>query len=73
MKISKQLLSILECPITKDKLLYDEENELLISPNVKLAFPVVNGIPMLLKDQAKKISDDKIKNLQKLKESLEIN
>tara|TARA_B100001113_G_scaffold86882_1_gene69415 strand:+ start:646 stop:819 length:174 start_codon:yes stop_codon:yes gene_type:complete len=54
-KIDKDLLDILVCPITKTKLLLDEENEELISKEAKLAYPIRDGIPIMLPDEARKI------------------
>ena len=54
-KIDKDLLEILVCPITKTKLLLDEENEELISKEAKLAYPIRDGIPIMLPDEARKI------------------
>ena len=54
-KIDKELLDILVCPITKTKLLLDEENGDLISKEAKLAYPIRDGIPIMLPDEARKI------------------
>ncbi len=54
-KIDKELLNILVCPITKTKLLLDEENGELISKEAKLAYPIRDGIPIMLPDEARKI------------------
>ena len=54
-KIDKDLLDILVCPITKTKLLLDEENGDLISKEAKLAYPIRDGIPIMLPDEARKI------------------
>ncbi len=54
-KIDKELLDILVCPITKTKLLLDEENGELISKEAKLAYPIRDGIPIMLPDEARKI------------------
>ena len=54
-KIDKDLLDILVCPITKTKLLLDEENGELISKEAKLAYPIRDGIPIMLPDEARKI------------------
>ena len=43
------------CPITKGPLSYDKENNELISKAAKLAFPVRDGIPVLLEDQAREL------------------
>ena len=54
-KIDKDLLDILVCPITKTKLFLDEENGELISKEAKLAYPIRDGIPIMLPDEARKI------------------
>ena len=54
-KIDKELLNILVCPITKTKLLLDEENGELISKEAKLAYPIRDGIPIMLPDEARKL------------------
>ena len=54
-KIDKDLLDILVCPVTKDKLLLDEENIELISKEAKLAYPIRDGIPIMLPEEARKL------------------
>ena len=54
-KIDKDLLEILVCPITKTKLLLDEEKGELISKEAKLTYPIRDGIPIMLPDEARKI------------------
>ena len=54
-KIDKDLLEILVWPITKTKLLLDEEKGELISKEAKLAYPIRDGIPIMLPDEARKI------------------
>ena len=54
-KIDKDLLDILVCPVTKDKLLLDEENNELISKEAKLAYPIRVGIPIMLPEEARKL------------------
>ena len=53
--IDKKLLEILVCPITKEKLIYDKNNKELISEKAGLAFPIEDGIPIMLVDKARKI------------------
>lgn len=72
MKLSSDLLKILVCPVSKKPLVYDQENNQLISPEAKLAYPIINGIPIMLKEEAKPISEDSIKKILNQKESLEI-
>ena len=54
-KIDKDLLDILVCPVTKDKLLLDEKNNELISKEAKLAYPFRDGIPIMLPEEARKL------------------
>ena len=51
----KNLLEILVCPLTKDKLEYNKDTNELISQKAKLAFPIRNGIPIMLIDEARKL------------------
>ena len=53
--IDPKLLKILVCPLTKTSLKYDEKNQELISDEAKLAFPVRDGIPIMLVDEARKL------------------
>ena len=55
MKLSSKLLTLLSCPITGNKLTYDKEAQLLINQKDGLAYPIVDGIPLLLASEAKKI------------------
>jgi uncharacterized protein YbaR (Trm112 family) len=65
MNLHSSLLDILACPITKDKLIYDHENQELISIRAELAFPIVDGIPMILVSEGKKVSKERLEKLQK--------
>jgi uncharacterized protein YbaR (Trm112 family) len=51
--ISPKLLDILVCPLTKGPLEYDAGKQELISRQAKLAFPIRDGIPILLIDEAR--------------------
>lgn len=53
--IDPKLLEILVCPISKETLRYDAENQELISDKAKLAFPIRDGIPIMLVDEAREI------------------
>lgn len=50
-----ELLEILVCPLTKDKLIYDAKTNELISKKAKLAYPIIDGIPVMLVNKARKI------------------
>jgi uncharacterized protein YbaR (Trm112 family) len=51
--LSPNLLSLLVCPVTKKPLRYDAERQELISEAAKLAFPIRDGIPILLVEEAR--------------------
>ena len=55
--IDKKLLDILVCPISKGPLKYNKEGNELISLEAGLAFPVEDGIPIMLLDRARKINN----------------
>ncbi len=54
-KADPKLLEILVCPLTKAPLQYDAEKQELVSRQAKLAFPIREGIPVMLIDEARKI------------------
>ena len=56
-KFDLKILDIIVCPVTKQKLTFDEKNNQLISKKAKLAYPIRQGIPILLVDEAIKIKD----------------
>ncbi len=51
--IPPKLLEILVCPVTKGLLTYDRAAQELISEQAKLAFPIRDGIPVMLVDEAR--------------------
>ena len=55
-KLDDKLLKILLCPVTKGQLKYDKDNNELISKEAKLAYPVRDGIPIMLESEARKIA-----------------
>ena len=54
--MDKKLLDILVCPVTKGPLTYDKKNNELISKSAKLAYRIDEGIPILLENEARKIT-----------------
>ena len=54
--MDENLLKILVCPVTKGPLIYEKKKNELISKSAKLAYPIKNGIPILLESEARKIS-----------------
>jgi uncharacterized protein len=53
--VDPKLLEILVCPVTKGPLEYNRERNELISRQAKLAYPIRDGIPIMLADEARKI------------------
>jgi uncharacterized protein YbaR (Trm112 family) len=53
--VDRKLLEILVCPLTKGPLRYDTERQELISDKAGLAYPVRDGIPIMLVDEARQI------------------
>lgn len=51
--IDPRLLEILVCPLTRGPLTYDRERGELISPKAGLAYPIRNGIPIMLAEEAR--------------------
>ena len=58
-----KLLELLVCPVTKGPLDYDRERQELISRSARLASPVRDGIPVLLDDAARTLSDEELEHL----------
>jgi uncharacterized protein YbaR (Trm112 family) len=56
--VDPKLLEILVCPVTKGTLRYDSEAQELISEQAGLAFPIRDGIPIMLVDEARKLDGD---------------
>ena len=52
-----KLLQILVCPVTKGPLIYDKKNNELISKSARLAYPIRDGIPVMLEDEARKLTE----------------
>jgi len=56
-KIDPKLLEMLVCPISKRSLQYDAKNQELISDSAGLAYPIRQGIPIMLPDEARRLED----------------
>ena len=56
-KVDPRLLEILVCPVTKATLEYDAEHQELISRAARLAYPIRDGIPIMLADEARPLVD----------------
>ncbi|MGD9551154.1 MAG: Trm112 family protein [Burkholderiaceae bacterium] len=55
-----RLLELLVCPVTKGPLSYDRERLELVSHSARLAYPVRDGIPVLLESEARTLSDEEL-------------
>ncbi len=53
--VDPKLLEILVCPLTKGSLEYDAERQELISRSAKLAYPIRDGIPIMLPEEARRL------------------
>jgi uncharacterized protein YbaR (Trm112 family) len=59
--LDPKLLDILVCPITKGPLVYDREKQELVSRSARLAYPVRDGIPVMLEEEARKLSEEELR------------
>ena len=59
-KADPKLLDILVCPLTKGPLRYDAAAQELISDRAGLAYPIRDGIPIMLVDEARPLDDDAV-------------
>jgi uncharacterized protein YbaR (Trm112 family) len=57
-EIDRRLLEILVCPLTKGPLIYDRARQELVSSQAGLAYPIRDGIPIMLVDEARSLDDD---------------
>jgi uncharacterized protein YbaR (Trm112 family) len=55
-----KLLELIVCPVTKGPLEYDREKQELISRSARLAYPVRDGIPILLENEARTLTDTEL-------------
>lgn len=55
--VDPKLLEILVCPLTKTTLEYDRDRQELVSRAARLAYPIRDGIPILLEEEARKVED----------------
>ena len=57
-EIDRKLLEILVCPLTKGPLTYDRARQELLSAQAGLAYPIRDGIPIMLVDEARSLDDE---------------
>jgi len=56
-RVDPKLLELLVCPVTKSTLRYDAAAHELISESARLAYPIRDGIPIMIPDEARKLDD----------------
>ena len=61
--MDSKLLELLVCPVTKGPLDYDREHGELISRSARLAYPIRDGIPIMLEGEARQVSEEEIEKL----------
>lgn len=61
--MDKHLLDILVDPVTKGPLVYDSKRQELLSRAARLAYPVRDGIPVMLPEEARELSSDEVEAL----------
>ena len=59
-----KLLEMLVCPVTKGPLIYDRERQELMSKSARLAYPIRDGIPVMLEEEARKLSQEEWEELK---------
>lgn len=57
-EIAPRLLEVLACPQTRGPLRYDREKRELVSVNARLAYPVRDGVPIMIADEARELGPD---------------
>ena len=61
--MDSRLIELLVCPVTKGPLDVDRERQELISRSARLAYPVRDGIPVMLEEEARTLTDDELERL----------
>lgn len=56
--MDKKLLEILVCPVSKAPLVYDPDKQELVCQASRLAYPIRDGIPVMLESEARRLNDD---------------
>ena len=56
-RVDPRLLELLVCPLTKERLDYDAARQELVSRGAQLAYPIRDGIPIMLPDEARPLTD----------------
>jgi len=63
-ELDPRLLEILVCPVTRGALAYDRDRAELVSRSARLAYPIRDGVPIMLADEARELADGELANAQ---------
>lgn len=63
--MDKNLLDILVCPVTKGPLIYDKSRQELVSVAARLAYPIRDGIPIMLESDARTLTREEVEHYRK--------
>jgi uncharacterized protein YbaR (Trm112 family) len=55
--LDRKLLEVLVCPVTRGPLTYDRERGELVSPGARLAYPIRDGVPIMLPEEARSLDE----------------
>jgi uncharacterized protein YbaR (Trm112 family) len=56
--VDSKLLEMLVCPVTKGPLIYDRDRQELVSKSARLAYPIRDGIPVMLEEEARRLTPE---------------
>lgn len=62
--MDNKLLQILVCPVTKGPLIFNKSTNELISKSAQLAYPIKDGIPVMLEEEARKLTEAEVAQLE---------
>ena len=62
--MDQRLLDLLVCPVTYGPLIYDNDNQELLCKSSRLAYPVRDGIPVMLSDEARSLTLEEVEKLK---------
>jgi len=61
--VDPRLLELLVCPVTKSALVHDKERNELVSREARLAYPIRDGVPIMLPGEAREVNSDELRRL----------
>ena len=62
--MDKKLLELLVCPVTKGSLYYDSDKQELLSRSARLAYPIRDGIPIMLEVEARELTEAEVDRIK---------